>query len=180
MLKYIIALDHKISNLFISSQTAKTRNINQNSLTIKFFKAITFLGTSFFWFPIIFILFFINNYTKIAVITVLCELFNYLILIPIRLLVKRPRPEVLKSPKIYDWWNKYSFPSAHAARCGYLFNCCYYFFESYIYFFTIIILLIIFSRLILKKHYFSDLLLGFLIGLISSYILITNKLLIFS
>ncbi|HOK39756.1 MAG TPA: phosphatase PAP2 family protein [bacterium] len=133
------------------------------------FKIITFFGTAFFCFPFYFIFYFINKKIFFALFTI--EFFNYLIVIPIRMIVKRARPMSYTFNKIYHWWNKYSFPSIHATRCGMLFFFIYNYLRFYQLFFSILIIFIfsiIFSRLYLKYHFFSDLFFGFLLGLLNA------------
>ncbi len=120
---------------------------------------------------------------KISLIVTLNLIISYLINSIIKLIVARPRPNSL--PLVYE--EGYSFPSGHAMVCtafyGFLIYITYKYIKnkalknSIICGLSLLIFLIGVSRIYLGVHYATDVIGGFLIGILYLvlFIIIVNK-----
>ncbi len=84
---------------------------------------------------------------------------------------KRPKEEV--HANILERINAGSFPSLHSARSSFIFTCLFILSDNIILKILFITLIIIvgLTRIHLKKHYLSDIIAGYFIGIILSLIL---------
>jgi membrane-associated phospholipid phosphatase len=111
-----------------------------------------------------------NNFLEVYFYFLLLELFSYLI----KLIFYRDRPKKEKHANIIEKISASSFPSSHSARSIFVF---FVLFSNLSGFFRIILLLVPigvgFSRVLIRKHYISDVLAGYVLGTIFflSYIL---------
>jgi len=131
-----------------------------------FFSFLSFLGTFWFSFPVYLLLWFVGGYYKaVAVSIALGEISNHTIMVPVRYRTKRARPTPFPESQIFlDTWNRYSFPSAHAARSAMIATVLLLSSQLP----TLLVFLLPISmgttRLYLKKHYISDIVAGFFLG----------------
>ena len=96
----------------------------------------------------------------------------YLIGVPVKLLVFKNRP---KKMKYKDFWEKFeasSFPSVHAARAVFLaLVLCSRFNNNVLSILLFIVAaLVMYSRIHLKKHYWTDVIGGLLVGVVIYYV----------
>jgi len=97
-------------------------------------------------------------------------LINTVVVTTLKIVFGRPRPEVFMKSQIvgfhfFDIKNHYvSFPSGHAATAGLISGCIYQLFQKKNKFWLMIPLLLSFTRVLLCKHYLSDVIFGFGIG----------------
>jgi undecaprenyl-diphosphatase len=92
------------------------------------------------------------------------EILQLPAVIPLRCLIKRKRPRPADSALYLLAWNRYSFPSLHASRM-FVFAMIFGLYDPISYFLMIPAALVVsFTRLVLEKHYLSDILVGAGIG----------------
>ncbi|MBF0379178.1 MAG: phosphatase PAP2 family protein [Desulfamplus sp.] len=129
---------------------------------------------------------------------VTAEFIQLSIIVPVRYLIRRPRP-VIEPPSIFSKqskffskrfglyhflklynligrWNQYSFPSLHASRafllCIIIYNgLAIYNMNGIIYLFPLLVasITVSFSRLVLQRHFLSDVITGAMVGITSSF-----------
>lgn len=148
-----------------------TKVMNENNTD--FMKSVTYLGSTVvvIFIFILMILLFKNKIIKIVLS--LDMAFLYLVRTLLKNTFKRPRPDYSIIPVPHD----YSFPSGHTIFAVGFYGLIIYFLWQlninkiikYILTLTIsiIILLICASRIYLGVHYFSDVLVGFILGILS-------------
>jgi len=158
---------NKIKNIDIFS--SKIRETLGNDC-LRFFSWWSVLGTSWVSFPVYGILYFLS-YRKIALTLLAGEFVNHAILIPLRYSTKRARPTPFPEKQIIlDTWNRFSFPSAHAARSSMIFVALSFLSSIPKPLLLLLPLSMGTTRLYLEKHYITDILAGFLLGGISAYV----------
>lgn len=162
MLQKIAAIDKHIAR-FISSR--------RNPYLSGLLRAASVLGSAYFAIPVYVLAFALGGLflrqTVLAVVTAELILFPFMLFL--RYATRRKRPS---THPVCCWepWNRYSFPSYHAARIWLLaFVLCA---RSPVPLLVMIIvgLLISFSRLYLEKHYLSDVLAGALCGVLAGFV----------
>ncbi|MBF0566132.1 MAG: phosphatase PAP2 family protein [Nitrospirae bacterium] len=127
---------------------------------------ITHMGDGPLWAIIYSILFLIHSQgtNKLALQLVEGEGIGLLTLIPLRYLIKRERPAVTYTYNLLKW-NNYSFPSLHSLRAFFLAVT----FGSANRVVLTLCLMIAFiigtSRVLLLKHFFTDVAVGAIIGI---------------
>jgi len=132
----------------------------------RFFSAWSFLGTFWFSSPVYLLLWFMGGYYRIVAVSIVFgEISNHAVMVPVRYSTKRARPTPFPDGQIFlDTWNRYSFPSAHAARSAMIATVLL--FSSRLP--VLVVLLLPLSmgttRLYLEKHYISDIVAGYLLG----------------
>ncbi len=156
------------------------REISSNTHYI--FKFLTTFGYSeYFLIPsaILFLLFYnsflpIRNWAKYIFVSVAS---SGIIVIIIKIIFARYRPIMFLENNLYGFnffdigYKVNSFPSGHAATIMGGFSALAFLFPQYKLFFLIFGIIATFSRVVLDVHYFSDVLIGGLIGYITSYYL---------
>ncbi|MBF0413577.1 MAG: phosphatase PAP2 family protein [Desulfamplus sp.] len=130
---------------------------------------------------------------------VTAEFIQLSIIVPVRYLIRRPRP-VIEQPSIFSKqsklfskrfglypflklynligrWNQYSFPSLHASRAFFLCIIIYnglaiYNMNGIIYLLPLLFasITVSFSRLVLQRHFLSDVITGAMVGITSSFV----------
>ncbi|MBW2982650.1 phosphatase PAP2 family protein [Candidatus Woesearchaeota archaeon] len=106
----------------------------------------------------------------------LCIVISIGLVFLIRLFYKKDRPiKIKKNNTFLERLDSQSFPSAHSTRTASVFFIIGITIKELSLFLIILLILISLSRIILKKHYFTDIsagiLIGILIGLFINYIL---------
>ncbi|MEI6125735.1 MAG: phosphatase PAP2 family protein [Pseudomonadota bacterium] len=93
------------------------------------------------------------------------ELIQLSITIPLRYLTRRERPQPDHAGRLFADWNRYSFPSLHTSRvCLLAIAAGSYWHGAAPYLPAGAVIIIGFSRLLLEKHYLSDVLAGAALG----------------
>ena len=99
----------------------------------------------------------------------------YLIVILIRTFYFKERPKKLSHHNYMERLDASAFPSLHAARIAFLGIVLANYYKNI--FFSVlaslIVLGVLYSRIYLKKHDFSDVIVGVIVGIVVSYILYT-------
>lgn len=132
---------------------------------------ISYMGVAFFWIIVAIILYFKGNEKgksvakKMIIILIMVTIITQLI----KILIMRPRPYTeLSNLVVLATESDYSFPSGHTSTSV---SMIYVLAKEYDnYFLWIIPIIIGLSRLYLGVHYPSDILGGFLIGLVIAYL----------
>jgi len=99
-------------------------------------------------------------------------LMTLFIVIIIRLIHFKDRPKKQVQDNIIERIEASTFPSLHAARSGFMALAFVYYFNNLALNITIVIiaLLISYSRVYLKKHYWLDIIAGWILGIITYYL----------
>lgn len=147
---------------------------------LDFFQQMSALG-SYPVYLIIVIIFFLINKKEEYLILISGFIALYIIAVPMRLAFFKERPEPKQYDNIFEKINASSIPSLHAARTSFL---LIFFLEYFTNELTTAILLFIlsllisYSRVYKKRHYPSDVIIGYLIGILIYNIISYNKFLI--
>lgn len=142
--------------------TRKTRN----RILTDFYQQMSALGSTPIFIIIIFI-FLLNKQFETAFFLSLGLIVLYAIAAPLRLMFFKERPIPKPYENIFEKIDASSVPSLHAARVGFLllFLMDYFATEIYTFIFLIVVsLLIVYSRIYRKRHYFADVVIGFILG----------------
>jgi membrane-associated phospholipid phosphatase len=118
------------------------------------------------------IFFFAKMDVPLVPLLVAAECVQLSIIIPLRNLFKRARPRPAEKGEYFWRWNSYSFPSLHSSRAVMLAVVLFLLFgQTEIIVPSMMVMLAFaipvtvgFSRLLLQKHYLSDVLCGAVIG----------------
>lgn len=156
--KYIqklIALDLSLTNWVIKHRDRRAKKV---------FRIVTYLGSGYVWTFAYLILFARGTDFVRALLfsVILAELLGLLIIIVLRNLIKRERPNA-DTTFLLPWQNN-SFPSHHALRVSMLatiFGTAYPSWLSFLIFGAVVVSI---SRIYLEKHYPFDVLAGSFIG----------------
>lgn len=148
---------------------------NQNPFIVGFFKVFTYLGSWWVMALIAGILVIFCKDKKVGITCFICLAVSALFNLSFKYVVCRPRPELMLIDEI-----GFSFPSAHAMMSLTFYGCLIYFACLNIknkaskilcsIALILIIMLLGFSRIVLNVHFASDILAGFLLGLVSLYV----------
>ena len=170
LLRTLLALDLKISN----------------SLASKFVKlrpcliAFELLGNGFTWIGIAFYFYLKSNNDVFVIKMLKIFMFGFLLDLflvgSIKLLVKRKRPKTnIKEGEYTFKADHYSFPSGHASRAIFISSFVrMYFSLSNIPFLNLFVVLlgwsVAVSRILMSRHYLSDVVCGIFVGKLNIYI----------
>ncbi len=136
-------------------------------------KLISFAGSGLFLYPLYMIAFFVlKTQRPFVCLIITAEIVQLSIIICLRYLIQRPRPANL-TKHYYSRWNSYSFPSLHTSRVFMLLIASSYYSTVFTPLMLLIAVSISFSRLILQKHYLSDIIVGAITGIVVSGSLIS-------
>lgn len=145
VLQNFISWDHGLNTWVAKNEIKNVKRV---------FKTITFLGYGGFWAPIYLLIFTLGTEDVKGIVfsIIIAEMLGYLIIILIRNLIPRDRPEG-KSPldKIMPW-NKNSFPSHHSLRAFLLATVWGFNYPSKFFLFIGVAGLIGISRIYLQRH----------------------------
>ena len=95
---------------------------------------------------------------------VTAEIFELIVIIPLRYLVQRERPRPYPAGGFFADWNRYSFPSLHASRACMLAIVAGMHWQEVAPYMLAGAVVIGFTRIFLEKHYLSDVLAGAAVG----------------
>lgn len=132
-------------------------------------KLMTFSASGLLWFPIYAVACLLANQQTLPAKAIIAgECIQLSLIIPLRHFTKRPRPRA--APKRFSSfaWDTFSFPSLHTSRACMIGGILYAFYPWASPVIGAIILLIAFSRLMLQKHYLSDIACGAAVGVFAS------------
>ena len=149
-------------------------------LTEKIFRFITIFGQSeIYLIPGLFLYFYYkktNDYLKNIGITIFTTVaVSGILSIIFKVIFAKSRPSMLFEHNIstFSWfdigYSVNSFPSGHATTSFSAFILLFLIFPRYKYIFILLAILISFSRVVLTSHYLSDVLVGSLLGGLTSY-----------
>ena len=160
-LKNVLDFDERIAGNFSGAE---------NSFLRKVFIVVTSFGNGTIWIIIyaFLIIFPQNPLYKLLPTLVTAEITGLIIIVALRYLVKRKRPDSDYKYPLYSPWNKYSFPSQHSLRA---FMQAVIIGSSYPSLLPLLLLaaaIIGFSRIYLSRHYTSDVIAGSLLGVLIS------------
>ncbi|WP_186441056.1 phosphatase PAP2 family protein [Desulfamplus magnetovallimortis] len=144
---------------------------NENPWCSKILGSLTHIGDGPVWILFYFCALFYHNHPFIIVVYQLIagEILGLLIIIVIRYVVKRARPQPRKSSIIH--WNNYSFPSQHAYRVALAATIAGLWCAELTPALFFVAAIVSFSRIYLLKHYLSDVIAGASGGLVCALIL---------
>jgi len=172
-----------LSDKFLSTElliySSITKNLSNSYINIM--RVITSIGSFYVILIICLTLLFIPSTTKqYGIPIVIVVLISFVLNIILKNIFIRPRPDVLKLAVA----SGYSFPSGHAMVSSSLYSMLIFLgwkninshkvrIITSVFFFSLI-LLIGFSRIILGVHYFGDIMVGWMLGLLISLIIYQN------
>ena len=131
-------------------------------------QGVTPLGSAYVCFPAYGagLIFGRHSFDPIIVTLLVAEMLLFPLVLILRYAIRRERPSVFVV-RPWEPWNRYAFPSYHAARMGMLALVISASSPDLPAVMIIVALLVGFSRLYLRKHYLSDVLAGGLAGVFS-------------
>nr|MBF0220729.1 phosphatase PAP2 family protein [Desulfobulbaceae bacterium] len=139
------------------------------SWLITYVRLVSFSASGIFCFPAYgAILIIANQHAPMVSALIVGECIQLPIIIVLRNLIKRPRPNAVEKDTYYSEWNKYSFPSLHTSRAFMIGLTASSFSSWSLPFLLTAALVIAVSRIVLQKHYLSDIICGAIIGIFSS------------
>jgi membrane-associated phospholipid phosphatase len=98
---------------------------------------------------------------------------HLLVIVPCRYIFQRQRPTPFtKAPLYFDVWNIFSFPSAHSLRTWTLATIWCFGYPQLNYLFIIIATVITGTRIVLRRHYPSDIIVGAILGVLLGFIMV--------
>lgn len=153
----LIVLDLSLSNWVIRHRDRRARKV---------FRIVTYLGSGYVWTFAYLILFALgtNKVRAILFSVILAELLGLLIIIVLRNLIKRERPNTDITFLLPLPWQSNSFPSHHALRVSMLATMFGTAYPSWLSFLILGATVVSISRIYLERHYPSDVLAGSFIG----------------
>ena len=155
---WIATIDRELSDFFAASRGVFWFK--------KVLEIITHLGDGWIWISVYFVslIFLKEHLLDIVFPVVVAEITGLLMIIPIRYIFRRRRPDKTYKTNSYTPWNKYSFPSHHSLRSFIIAEVIGSQYLNTIAPLLILASIIGLSRVCLAKHYLSDVLAGALIG----------------
>ena len=136
-----------------------------------FFRDITSFGSLWFYLIVMLFFLFLKDYAILKKLT-FGVIFIYAIVISIRSLYFKNRPEKIKYNNVIEKLDASSFPSLHSARAAFLLIAFINFFNNNL--MTILLvalaLIVAYSRIYLKKHDIKDASVGIVIGIVVYFI----------
>ena len=129
-----------------------------------FFQIISLFGTPFFYAPITAYLFKINP--KLAINLIFILILTEIICGTIKYVYPKARPIPMPNKTFIQKYYAGSFPSVHTARITAFSVAIIQYYTNQLFILSVLLVIIGvgYSRIYLKKHYFIDVLAGFLIG----------------
>ena len=134
-------------------------------------KEITQLGGLLFYVFVVFAFFF-GGLSEISVDLVIGFVFLYGVAFFVRMIYFKPRPRRITYRTFLEKINTSSFPSVHSARVTFLALYLLLVFDLSVFYQILAVALalsVMYSRIYLKKHYFVDVLGGFLLGILTYF-----------
>ncbi|MDC0358051.1 phosphatase PAP2 family protein [Oligoflexia bacterium] len=134
----------------------------------KILKAFSFLAKGIVCYPLYVVAFiFWPAWSDLVGQVVIADLCGLLLLIPLRYIVRRPRPPQRREHHYMVPWNNYSFPSGHAVRAFAIATTLVCIAAIWGTILAALATVIAFSRITLARHYPSDVLAGVGIGIVA-------------
>lgn len=132
------------------------------------FWAISLLGTPFFYIPTT--VYFLKINPKLGISLVFILAVNEIVCGSVKFIYPKERPILMPRNNLYQKYLAGSFPSVHTSRITAFSTAVFSFYTGKMYVLTALLAITFvgYSRIYLKKHYFIDVLAGFLIGAIIS------------
>jgi len=153
-------------------------NITQNIQ--KIINIITKFGDSIYYIIIPLIIYILSNnrfIEKLSILVFSSTIISGIVINIIKVIVARYRPPMLLEHNLYGFktfdigYLVNSFPSGHATTAFSVYVALALVFPKFKYFFIVIAILIASSRVLLTAHYFSDIIIGAMIGTFTSIFL---------
>ena len=140
-----------------------------------FFRTVTWLGTPFFYIPLILYLFRANKSLAVDIVYILILL--EIVCCVIKFAYPKERPIPMKNKTLWQKYRAGSFPSVHTARISAVFAAIALSYKDSTLILTALLAVacVAYSRVYLKKHYAADVIAGFFIGAFISALFITSK-----
>ncbi len=137
-----------------------------------FFRDITSFGGGYV--EIVFmILFLLLNQIRVFKILLSGFILSYLISVIIRLIYYKDRPNKENHSNILERIDASSFPSVHSMRSVFIAITLSNLFNNYYVsvFLMLVALIVCYSRIYIKKHYWTDVIVGLILGIILALLL---------
>jgi undecaprenyl-diphosphatase len=164
-------------NTLDSEATLHLRLEDENSIFFKSGALLAHTGDSWLWLAVLATSWLLTDGDWHANLTfiILSLIFQSVVVLLLKLLFKRSRPEGSWG-NIYRTTDPHSFPSGHAARVTLLAVLAWHLLPAWVAFFiSLWALLICLTRISMGVHYFSDVLAGFVVGLLVGWVMIFIK-----
>jgi undecaprenyl-diphosphatase len=162
VLDRIIAMDMRMVHALASLQ---------RPWLIRPMRCVTLLGSSSFCVPAYIFCLVLGwgslGHLVIAIIVAECVILP--VIVSLRYLSRRERPAP-HAVRLWEPWNRYSFPSHHAARSWMLVLLVSASYPGILPVMLLMALLVTFSRLYLQKHFLSDVLVGIGVGIFAAVV----------
>lgn len=152
----------------MNNRKAKSpKNENQTSFSYRFFNVFQHSGDSIFLFPFFLILYLLGTgQTKVTTgMVVAGMIFTALVVFLLKQIFRKERPAGIAG-KMYRKYDRFSFPSGHAARVWAVVAIISFFYWRAAVVLSVWALLISFGRLKLKLHRKTDVFAGVVIGVL--------------
>ena len=157
MLNNLQQLDHKLSKKFAE--------LSRFKLLSQVMKVFALSGELWVWLIIFaWVWYQYNNYQYLIAVLIVAVVNK-----SIKYIFKRKRPAEELSA-YYQKYDPHSFPSSHSARAGMIFLAAFHLPADWIWVGVAYALLVILSRLILSMHYISDVVVGFCVGVLVTWL----------
>ena len=129
-----------------------------------FFWTISLLGTPYFYIPVI--LYFLKASPRLAIILAFALLFTEIVCAAVKYIYPKERPIPMPNKTFFQKYRAGSFPSIHTARITTFSISIISVYTNKIFILTALLVIsgVGYSRIYLKKHYFIDVICGFIIG----------------
>ncbi len=152
-------VDKRVSGYFADSK---------DSWLKKTLSVMTHLGAGASWIAVYTLtsIFMYDRFSQLLHTLISAEMIGLCFIISLRYLAKRARPD--KKYQSIIAWNRYSFPSHHSLRVFFIATVGGAYFPHLLSILLIAAVVISFSRIVLLRHYLSDVVTGGLLGVLTA------------
>ncbi|MDX1580678.1 MAG: phosphatase PAP2 family protein [Alphaproteobacteria bacterium] len=159
----IIAFDQRLAQALLPLRELRWLRIGAKLTSIVFAGPVCFLlyAASYLAF---------SELRELLHLILLAEAFQLGLIALLRNMTRRTRPAGAEKLIYYPRWNRYSFPSLHASRSAMLCLAVSLFYSWPFVLLAPLAALCAASRLLLQKHFLTDVLCGATIGLLASFL----------